>query len=780
MRPSAPPTRPSPPPSLDPASAGLAGTARLRVLHVASGGFSGATQVALDLALAPSIPIESAVALRSKKHLPHDRLQALRDAGLQIAVVPGGLHRRTIAALVALMDELQPDIVVGHGFPEHLLARRAAVQWRQTGHRVALIQVEHNARERYRWRQRAEVRELAPHTAAFVGVSCAVAQALRQGLTGAPALPAARVQAIPNGIASARFTEASQRSWEAREAAILMAARFGAQKDPLTLIRALEILERDYRLRPRLRLAGGGSPKHRAAAEACARTVGRADQVEFLGHRPDLPALMQQHRVLALSTHFEGLPLVLAEGLAAGCAVVGSDVPGVSEVLGAGRFGWLASPGSPEDWARTLAPLLQSDPSPTLRADIAQRVQAGAAHARSHLTVERMARDYHALFEAVMPQPHSQSQPQNDGPWLSLLIPACNAAETLPTLFESIERGIDGLSTQLRLPRERLPAIEVRIVDDASDDTTLETLEGQAATWTGGGTPLMLHVHRHSTRQGVAASRNRLLEEARGTWLWFLDADDRVRPGGLEAVVEALTHAAKRWPQTDALVIDHAVWRQRSGWKHRLRGEHHRRSLALTGNTVAVLPDTATEASWLAAAQWHPWGRVVRRAAWPSNLRFPEGRVFEDLDLIPRLMLQLSERPGGVLALPRAVVDYRSHGNSLLGTMHPGKVQDWAAAIATLAQATAQFAPPDRGLRHLAWMEHLALQWLRMVRVGRRLGMADEPLGLLSERIAAAAPAFTPVLSAWIWKPRRWWARRQLSALIAMAATASAPAEGRL
>lgn len=37
--------------------------------------------------------------------------------------------------------------------------------------------------------------------------------------------------------------------------------------------------------------------------------------------------------------------------------------------------------------------------------------------------------------------------------------------------------------------------------------------------------------------------------------------------------------------------------------------------------------------------QFHPWSKVVRRACWPSTLRFPEGRVFEDMAVYPRLLL---------------------------------------------------------------------------------------------------------------------------------------------
>ena len=100
-----------------------------RVLHVVTGGFSGATQVAVDLvrgALA-SGRNQPFLALRRKRHTPVDRVAALRAEGLSVEMVPGWSHLVTIAALVRLCRRLRPDVVVAHGFPEHLLARHAAL-----------------------------------------------------------------------------------------------------------------------------------------------------------------------------------------------------------------------------------------------------------------------------------------------------------------------------------------------------------------------------------------------------------------------------------------------------------------------------------------------------------------------------------------------------------------------------------------------------------------------------------------------------------------------------
>ena len=99
----------------------------LRVLHFVTGGFSGATQVAVDLALSGSQQdgMQTMLVLRRKRNTDAARVQALRQAGLQLEIVPGWSHLATIWALWRLCRTWRPDVLVAHGFPEHLLGRWA-------------------------------------------------------------------------------------------------------------------------------------------------------------------------------------------------------------------------------------------------------------------------------------------------------------------------------------------------------------------------------------------------------------------------------------------------------------------------------------------------------------------------------------------------------------------------------------------------------------------------------------------------------------------------------
>lgn len=360
---------------------------RRRVLHFVTGGFSGATQVAIDLCLAQraGTRIEPILVLRRKRNTTAARVQALIDQGLEVHVVPGWAHWVTVFMLTRLCRRLRPDVVMAHGFPEHLLGRKAGL----AAGVPALVQVEHNSRERYKRRSLALAKRLAAHSARLVGVSEGVRQRLVE-----LGMPPERTVAIPNGIRLERFAAAADRPFAEREAAILMSARFARQKDQQTLIRAVALL-RDRGLRPVLRLAGGGKAGYRRECEALVRTLSLDEQVQFLGHHSDMPALLMSQQIFVLSTHWEGMPLALLEAMAAGCACVASNVPGVEGVIDPERTGLLVPEADPAALADALERLLR-DQGLAARLGEAARARALEAH-----SVPLMMARYEALLMAV-------------------------------------------------------------------------------------------------------------------------------------------------------------------------------------------------------------------------------------------------------------------------------------------------------------------------------------------------------------------------------------------
>jgi len=339
---------------------------RPKVVHFVTGGFSGATQVAVDLCLSAlqGGPFEPVLILRHKPHTPMARVDALRAQGLQVLLVPAyWVHRRTQIELARLLAVIKPLALLAHGFPEHLIGREAGLD---AGVPV-LIQVEHNSRERYMPWSLRESRRLAEQSAALVGVS----EGVRQSLL-AQGLPADKTLAIPNGVDLSRFAAPAGE----REAGLVMSARFARQKDHATLIEAMAKLATQG-LRPRLQLAGTGPLLSRMKAKVA--KLGLGEQVSFLGHHADMPGLLRSQALYVLSTHYEGMPLALVEAMAAGCACVASDVIGVSGVIEEGVTGLLVPEGDAQALAHAIAQLLR-DPALAVRLGAAARERALAEH----------------------------------------------------------------------------------------------------------------------------------------------------------------------------------------------------------------------------------------------------------------------------------------------------------------------------------------------------------------------------------------------------------------
>jgi len=128
-----------------------------------------------------------------------------------------------------------------------------------------------------------------------------------------------------------------------------------------------------------------GDGPQRADAEQAARAPSLRGRVDFLGFRPDVPALLAKADALVLPSAMEQQPLVVAEAMAAGKPVVATDTGGVADMLGTAP---LVPPGDVPALAERLRALF-ADPDPArtgvLLAARARRRYAPDVCARRHL-----------------------------------------------------------------------------------------------------------------------------------------------------------------------------------------------------------------------------------------------------------------------------------------------------------------------------------------------------------------------------------------------------------
>lgn len=102
----------------------------------------------------------------------------------------------------------------------------------------------------------------------------------------------------------------------------------------------------------KLLLVGDGDLRETLAQRAA--TAGLERSVILLGQRHDVPALLAISDVFVFCSHFEGLPLVLLEAMAAGKPVVAVDLPGLCEVVREGTTGYLVRERDAEAFASVV------------------------------------------------------------------------------------------------------------------------------------------------------------------------------------------------------------------------------------------------------------------------------------------------------------------------------------------------------------------------------------------------------------------------------------------
>jgi glycosyltransferase involved in cell wall biosynthesis len=123
---------------------------------------------------------------------------------------------------------------------------------------------------------------------------------------------------------------------------------------------AIRVLESLLRADPTITVSWHGLEDPAAVASGLADDL--RERAELAGrYSPEaLAGLLASHRVLLYASRSEGLPVTLLEALGGGIAIVGSDVPGVRDLLGGGA-GVLVPDGHVEGMAGAVRVLLADE-----------------------------------------------------------------------------------------------------------------------------------------------------------------------------------------------------------------------------------------------------------------------------------------------------------------------------------------------------------------------------------------------------------------------------------
>jgi glycosyltransferase involved in cell wall biosynthesis len=132
---------------------------------------------------------------------------------------------------------------------------------------------------------------------------------------------------------------------------ILMVARFAYPKDQETVIRALKLLPAN------VHVVFAGEGETETQMKNLSDHLQITNRVHFLGYRPDALQLMKSVQVNVLSSHYEGMSGAAIEAMASGIPFLGSDVPGINDIVPGQQF--LFKPSNPQDLAEKIYTLLK-------------------------------------------------------------------------------------------------------------------------------------------------------------------------------------------------------------------------------------------------------------------------------------------------------------------------------------------------------------------------------------------------------------------------------------
>jgi len=318
----------------------------------------------------------------------------LRDAGIRVTVL--GLRGKwdvlKLTRLAKLLCRERIDVLHTHLFHADLAGRPAA--------RAACVpHVVHTV-----WTAEGRFRPWQFAWARFMANACervlCVSESVRAHHAARSGLPEHRYTVLPWGVDAAAFSRdaASRRrlrkQWGIARHAVLAAfvGRLESYKGVDTLLAAMGHL--GGRGEPIDLVVAGDGPK-RPAVENFIAHGEAGHRARLLGHVQDVRGVLSAADIFVMPSLWEGWPLALGEAMAAALPAVGTDVPGIRDLLVDGGTGLLVEPNDP---------VALADAMHRLAGDRALRWRLGRAARRrivEHFTIDAAIAAHEALYDKI-------------------------------------------------------------------------------------------------------------------------------------------------------------------------------------------------------------------------------------------------------------------------------------------------------------------------------------------------------------------------------------------
>jgi len=176
---------------------------------------------------------------------------------------------------------------------------------------------------------------------------------------------------------------------------VAMVGRLVEVKNHKLFLDAVRIVkEKSPRINVKYVVVGDGAL--RRELESYAQEIDVADRVIFLGWRRDLDTIYKSADLVCLTSLNEGTPISLIEAMAAGKAVIGTDVGGVRDVVSHGASGLLSPSKDAVAFSRNLTELLLNKEKRD------EMGRFGREHVAEKYSKERLISDVEKLYDTEL------------------------------------------------------------------------------------------------------------------------------------------------------------------------------------------------------------------------------------------------------------------------------------------------------------------------------------------------------------------------------------------
>ena len=252
---------------------------------------------------------------------------------------------------------------------------------------------------------------------------------------------------------------------------------------------------------------------------------------------------------------------------------------------------------------------------------------------------------------------NSHDSLQADADLVSVIVPVYNVKNYLSQCIYS-------------LLNQTYRNIEIILIDDGSTDGSFHICKEYANS------DSRVRLYRKKNG-GLSSARNYGFSKAEGSWLMYVDSDDALAPGAVERLMGAIQDT-----NSEVAICDFLCFSDEN--KLRFSTASSSKTIASPQESLELL---YTEHSSGCAA----WGKLARIDLW-GNVKFPEGRKFEDFSCIHGLILNAQS----VCFVEEPLYYYRKRPGSITSSFSAEASKDLMTSILELQEVSGSFMGPLR------------------------------------------------------------------------------------